>query len=277
MEEEIITSQEEIITPDIALELLKHNTLNRALCESQVKFFANLMKNGEWKRNGQTISIAPDGTLLNGQHRLTAIIRSGVPIKMLVARGVPKDSFPTMDIGKKRTVSDTLTIASIPNSSKVAAALQRYQTLVLQRNKLRGLPAEQGGLTPAEATAFYYQHEDAIKKAISVSGIKEIESYKIATCSFISGLYLYLFIIKNHSHEEIVEFCKATFGDSHTEYNVCLLLRRRLFAMKSDKVNKLSVKARDGLTAKAWNAYILKKDVRTLRWTEEREGYIDYL
>ena len=40
--------------------------------------------------NGEPIQIAEDGTLLNGQHRLNAVIESGATVPMLVVRGLPK-------------------------------------------------------------------------------------------------------------------------------------------------------------------------------------------
>ncbi len=46
--------------------------------------YANAMKSGEWKYNGESIKVCTDGSLLDGQHRLEACIESGVTFDTLL-------------------------------------------------------------------------------------------------------------------------------------------------------------------------------------------------
>ena len=55
------------------------------------------MQNGEWKLNGKSICFDWNGRLLNGQHRLSAVVRSGVPLTTLVVRGLDPALVPTQD------------------------------------------------------------------------------------------------------------------------------------------------------------------------------------
>ena len=79
------------VTPDYAATLLEKNTTNRNISQITVKRYAQAMASGEWMQNGQTITIAEDGTILDGQHRLWAVIESGITITFLIVFNVKKD------------------------------------------------------------------------------------------------------------------------------------------------------------------------------------------
>lgn len=96
------------VTPHIAKKWLHNNTMNRAPSNGVIKKYARAMEKGEWKITPDFISFAKDGTLLNGQHRLMAVVESGVTVDMCIATDVEKDSFYVMDRGKTRTYSFAL-------------------------------------------------------------------------------------------------------------------------------------------------------------------------
>ncbi len=52
--------------------------------ENTVKKYARDMRNGNFEENGEPIIFNTKGELTNGQHRLTAIVRSGVTLEMVV-------------------------------------------------------------------------------------------------------------------------------------------------------------------------------------------------
>jgi len=101
-----ITVACELITPEKARELLKGNYGNRPLRRTLVERLAQEMMTGNWQISHQGIAIAPDGRLLDGQHRLAAIVRSGVTVPMMVARNVPHEAFKVIDRGAKRSLVD---------------------------------------------------------------------------------------------------------------------------------------------------------------------------
>jgi hypothetical protein len=100
----------ETITPDIASAILKGNTRNRTLRRGLVELYAAEMKAGRWLETHQGIAINCDGTLLDGQHRLAAIVESGVSQKMVVTRGVPSASQIAMDDHAKRSAADSIAL-----------------------------------------------------------------------------------------------------------------------------------------------------------------------
>ena len=116
-----IYSEVVVITPAEAAEILRtKNKVNRAIDRRLVARLAASMKAGEWKVNGECIVFAPDGTLLDGQNRLSAIVKSGVAITTCVMYNVPEDARATMDSGKKRTAADVLRFMGYKNSNIMA-------------------------------------------------------------------------------------------------------------------------------------------------------------
>jgi hypothetical protein len=83
------------------------------------------MKGGSWRLTHQGIAFNCDGTLLDGQHRLAAIIESGIAVQMLVARGVETANQMVMDDHAKRNASDALTLVRGERVSTMDVAIIR--------------------------------------------------------------------------------------------------------------------------------------------------------
>ena len=86
---------------------------NRNLRESTVKSYEIDMRSGNWVATHQGIAFNDLGDLIDGQHRLTAIVRAGVTVRMLVTRGLPAETGSTktmdaVDVGAVRSVRDHL-------------------------------------------------------------------------------------------------------------------------------------------------------------------------
>jgi hypothetical protein len=113
------------ITPDLAGAYLSFNRNNRALSDSRVDEYSEEMTRGAWKENGDTIRFSKTGKLLDGQHRLTAIVRSGTTQRMFVAVGLDDETQVTVDTGKKRAPSDVLSIEGLEKweSANLGAAM----------------------------------------------------------------------------------------------------------------------------------------------------------
>jgi hypothetical protein len=114
----------ETITPALAAEYLKANTHNRPCSPGRVASLAGAMKRGEWLNNGDAIRFSKEGVLLDGQGRLKACISAGVSFSTLVVRDLPRESFKTMDLGKKRNAADMFALDGEKNTTKLARALR---------------------------------------------------------------------------------------------------------------------------------------------------------
>jgi len=112
------------ITPEMAQKMLLLNFGNRGLSEKGVAKLVKVIKLGRWQVNGDVIRFSPEGRLLDGQHRLTAIVRSGIAIETYVAEGVPCEAFESIDQNKIRTFADTLAAMGVKDHNRVGAALK---------------------------------------------------------------------------------------------------------------------------------------------------------
>lgn len=107
----------EIITPEVAKAYLKHNTRNRNPLRARFHQYADDMTHNRWQLNGDTIRFDVDGTLLDGQNRLLACIKSGIPFVTLVVRNLPREAQDVMDIGAPRSAYQIATIHGIQNAN----------------------------------------------------------------------------------------------------------------------------------------------------------------
>lgn len=110
------------MTPELALHYLSNNPANRPVSPRRVSQFAAMMANGQWALNGETVVISATGRLLDGQHRLAAVVEHGLAVPMLVVTGALDSTFSTIDIGAKRSAGDILAISGFRNVNILGAA-----------------------------------------------------------------------------------------------------------------------------------------------------------
>lgn len=113
------------VTPDKAREILtKQNTRNRSIRQTQVKKLATDILEGRWKLTSQAISIDIDGVLIDGQHRLAAVVQAGKTVQMLFATDCEPDTFDVIDTGLGRTAADVVGLAGGKRASIIAAGIK---------------------------------------------------------------------------------------------------------------------------------------------------------
>ena len=112
------------MTPAKATQLLEANTANRPLSRATVRLFADAMRRGEWKITHQGIAIDTNGILVDGQHRLAAIVEADIPIELTVFTDVPPETFDVLDTGKRRNAADALAIEGEKNTMQLASMLR---------------------------------------------------------------------------------------------------------------------------------------------------------
>lgn len=116
------------ITPEYAKYLLENNYKNnRKVHQTEVEKYARDMKNGKWitgvyNSRIEPICISKKGELLDGQHRLLAIIEADKPIRMYIQKNMDEKSFRMMDNGIRRTVADAL--GNVDYSKDISALLK---------------------------------------------------------------------------------------------------------------------------------------------------------
>lgn len=119
----------ETIDPDIARVYLSRNMENnRRLQDQRVERYSRDMAAGRWVVSGEGIKFDTEGLLIDGQNRLSAVIRANVAVQMLVVRDVPREAAYVIDSGAPRSVASVLQISGdeTKNRQLVVAAIQVY-------------------------------------------------------------------------------------------------------------------------------------------------------
>lgn len=106
-----IEAQRVRITPAMAREMLQGNTSNRPLRPKTVEYLSREILAGRWMVTADGIGIDSTGRLINGQHRLQAIIRADRAVDMIVTRGLQPESFLVHDGGNPRSMADRTEMA----------------------------------------------------------------------------------------------------------------------------------------------------------------------
>lgn len=109
------------ISPDMARQYLEANVCNRPLAEHRVVTFQRDIENGAWRLTGEAIKFDISGNLLDGQHRLWAVVKADKPITTYVVTGLEPETQEVMDTGQKRTMGQVLGLRGIINPNVVAA------------------------------------------------------------------------------------------------------------------------------------------------------------
>jgi hypothetical protein len=154
------------LTPAVAELLLKNNNENRAMNEATVQSYTYDITQGRWDFNGESLKIARDGSLNDGQHRCEAVVRAGKPIRTLMTFGLDRSARMTVDQGRVRGVGDYLFMeGGVKNSAEVAAAARIMWSV---RNGFISLGTPRLGATKTAIRAEYWAHAKAIDSAVSM-------------------------------------------------------------------------------------------------------------
>jgi hypothetical protein len=112
-ETEVVESYVARVTPQLAETLLKDNSSNRRINGKRVTSYSKTIKDGEWKLTGQPIILSEDGSVIDGQHRLYAVIVAGRAIDVLIVKLRATDDKGELtalnvpvDIGYRRNISN---------------------------------------------------------------------------------------------------------------------------------------------------------------------------
>lgn len=218
-----LTATFELITPKIAAELLSSNREdNRNLRPRVVDYLTDAMLAGEYLVTHQGIGIDKTGALIDGQHRLRAVIKSGKAQTFLVTRGLDPRVYSVLDCGLSRSLADrtgetvkTCAVAStmlrllVPALKRKVAAYEAQLVLDGMRGAF-ALAAECGAHkharsspvpSVAAAVCRFYQYADSAALAYCRSSATALFSGAIEDMSAPTlALYKYILSGKFYGH-----------------------------------------------------------------------------
>jgi hypothetical protein len=213
----------EVIEVDPALAqdwLDKCNINNRKLRDGRTAAYARDMAAGQWDFNGDAVRFSVDNVLLDGQHRLEAIVESGTTQPLLVVDQLPAAAQDTMDAGAARTLADVLGLRGEEQAAMLAPVVRR---LTLFERAITG-----GGNwqpTKREMLEFVERHP-GVRRAAEVSYLAKHARLPIA--SSVVGAAYFLCAQRDHGAAEEFFVEKLINSIGMDEGEPVLTLQRRL-------------------------------------------------
>lgn len=260
------------IGPDEADEILSMNrdddgeNLNRPLSAARVSDYCRQIDDGLWVHTGQPIIISKSGRLLDGQHRLHAIIQSNRAVNIDVRFGAPDDAFSVIDIGKPRSVADIFSIHKVKDPSLMAAATR--WVLAIENDEIHGKNTHdfRTKLNPGE----YYEEFISRKKLDDSRRIAWLFKRERLLQPALAVALHYLCSRRNPTlADEFFENIAGGFGfksKRSADYTLYRKLVKNLGATE-----KLPAFVLAAFVVKGWNAFRDGRNFTTYRWQTERD------
>jgi len=232
------------ITPEMAQKFLDNNPINRPPNKVNVNFLAQEILDGRFVYNGESVIIAENGQLLDGQHRLLAVILAKKSIDANLVTGVPVEVMGTIDTGRARTAADLFSMEGIEHSKEKASVTKKIMNKIgLGRRTASFSQSATVRSSNTEQYEFYTDHKEDIDyihdrlHVIVTSG----KYPRMITFSLAGSLTYLLGIIDHRSLPYIRELFT---GRQEGQSNIAILIRDRLIKsmLSSHKLSETSVR-----------------------------------
>ena len=254
-----VTSEIRSITPAMAQRLLNTQATNRSLNNNWVDQLVGIIQRGEWEMNGEAIIIDSAGCLIDGQHRLTAIVKSGITVKTLIVSGVSPDAIETIDRGTPRTLANVLEMRQEGYANALSAGLAYLNAW--QTNGNFRLPGTTK-MSVHQALALL-EANPGLRASVRVG---DVVARRAAIPAALAGVLHYVTAKIDLSDAEFFAN-QLREGAGMAADDPIFVLRERIALSRAVRANRLDTNEIAALYIKAWNAYRKGTKVRQLRWS----------
>jgi len=258
------------ITPSQAQKMLDDgNSGNRNPSQAHIRSLASQMANDQWVLNGESIKLNGDGTLIDGQHRLMASVRSNKSFKTIVVEGLPKDTQMTVDVGRSRTFSDTMRIqrSIVKHNAAISGAVRA--TIAFEKSdgtSTRNVVDLFGSRKPsfAEMLAWFDAHQKDFSEIGSMHDrLKNELPLVVAATGIVSlGARRAGYGVQANEFFDVVRY------GGQPRDNPATLLRERILKSNS-RTARISRDLQVRLAVTAWNSWIQNAPMGVLRYTKK--------
>ena len=166
-----VTVQIETVTPEVAEQWLTANKDNRSQRPKAIAAYGRDMLTGEWLFTGESIKFDWNDRLIDGQHRLEAIVSTGATIQTLVVRNLDPKVQYVLDTAAKRTAGDALRFAGVSVQPKDIASIARV-AITFEAGRLRNaLDSAKVDVTHSEVLAWHHANPDVETAVVFTSRV----------------------------------------------------------------------------------------------------------
>lgn len=226
--------------------LAERNKGNRPPKPNKVQQFAADMTGNRWGLTGDTIKFGTDGRLLDGQNRLAACVRSGVPFRTHVVFGIDPMLFGRMDVGKPRNAADVLHIAGYKYASTLAAAIRWAHLLDTDPYNRQTL---QPDFVLKLARTKYSDIEEFLKIGRDINRQFSHPAGQMAAL---------VYNFSKSDSKKAEEFVRAWIrGDRNGRFQIIDTMQALLHSQKANNNGRIHELTRASIIVKAWNIFKL--------------------
>lgn len=261
----------ENITPGKAQEYLRTSAGNRPISKVYVHSYADTMKRGGWMLNGVPIIFDNEGHLLDGHHRLLAVIEAGIPVRFDVCRGVDSHAFTTYDCGRHRNIGQILAMQGVKHYNLVGSIIIANERLI-RSGRLwfnNSAPSGKDTKTNNDLYELYRRDPEGFQRVAEITR-SWVDRCRVLVGSWAGGLFYYLTHTGGYSQDEVIPFFEALYSlDSDSKTPADLL--RRVITKEAVEGRKLDAETLWAYIVKAWNGYITGDYPKILRYQNREE------
>lgn len=244
------------VTPELALEWLTVNVNNRTISRKHVRMLADAMRHDRFEFVGDPIRFDREGRLLDGQHRLEAIIESETTQHMAVMVGLDPTDQVFMDTGRRRNPGDQLLVAlGIRDGNRAAAIARTYlmwkDRVFISQTRTFSMPELVDWAEANESLLV-----DATRRSRTVTG------HKVPTSGAVCGA-VYLAAHELSPTDAAVFFERLSDGAELEVTNPILVLRNKIIKVaRQDRWTQVEEFA---YYTRAWNAWRANDQLQRLQ------------
>lgn len=235
------------VTPELAEKWLAKNPRNRNVRRQVVARYARDMTAGRWRLNGDAIRFDAHGALLDGQHRLHAVVESGVTITTFVIRGLDPAAQETMDDGARRAPADFINMRGQHSAAAVAAVARKMLQWESGRPGARSFRGYQPSTTEILEA---FEGDKAVTRAAEVA-----DKYRRLIPVNLSVIGLCWWLFSSINYDQACDFYdRLATGANLTAGHPILTLRNRLIALRNERHVRVMEEQYAAMFIRTWNA-----------------------
>jgi hypothetical protein len=260
LQPESVMTEQTVITPKMAEMFLAKNQGNRKVRPRVIDQYARDIASRNWDLNGESVKIATDGTVIDGQHRLLACVQADAPFPTLIVRGLLISSRGTIDQGTRRSFGDVLKWHGVNGSPGLAAAIET--ALCWDES---GTPAHHGRKHSYPEKLGWLEANPDIQAAVK-SWTFAGAPHKFP-CSTGAPFLMRARRIDLERAETFISLFKsgANMGENHP------VMRLRTFCFNAaSRKGKYPREEYAAVAVKSWNAFLVGREIRLLSWGRAR-------
>jgi hypothetical protein len=260
-----MTIKKILITPSLAKTFLEANVCNRKIKEKVVIKYASDMQKDLWIEDTfEPIKFSKTGKLLDGQHRLLAVVKSNKAVNFHIVDNLKEEIFSVLDSGTKRNASDVFGISGIKNATLIPAIISFYNRIKSGSNG-----NNHDNQTNIHLIECYNEREEFWQMTSNKTQSWYDSFSRILQPSIIGGMYAHFYDLNSIQAED---FFNQLCNQKNPTNSTILNLRKKLF---DDKIatRKMGIQIKNALIIKTWNYYRNNEIIKVLKYDIEREKF----